>query len=142
MNLSELNQALHEIADEVTDDSRTRLASVTRRVEVARRSRMAATIVTTCAALAALVLLPNWGVLPESDSGPSADHTTFGSLATVRDGDYLIYSDAGGVRLLDSRVGSAGTATVRLSVTPRRGNLGWTQPCQKYGADQLSTTSA
>jgi hypothetical protein len=134
MNISELNQALNAIADEVTDDSKTRLASVNRRVRVARRSKVAGTIVTTCAAVMAFVFLPNWGDLPGTDQTGPAATAVFGNLDTVRDGNLLFYKDAGGVRLLKERVGAAGAHSVSFSVTPRSGNIGWTQPCPRLGA--------
>lgn len=128
MNISELQHALNVIADEVTDDSNTRLASVSRRVRVARTSKVVGTIVTTCAAAMALVFLPSWGGLPDSDH-PSPAAKPFGNLTTVRDGDLLVYTNAGGVRLLGEKVGAQGARSIRLTVTPRTGNLGWSQLC-------------
>lgn len=129
MNITELNQALTEIADEVTDDSRTRLASVTRRVQIARRGKVAGTIVTTCAALTAFLFLPNWHGGETTAQTPAAGRS-LGSLTTVTDGDLLVYTDAGGSRLLGEKVGARGDHSISLTVTPRTGNLGWTQLCQ------------
>lgn len=136
MNISELHQALNEIADEVSDDSRTRLASVTRRVRIARRGKVAGTLVTTCAAIAALVFLPSWKGAESPHQTPAAARVV-GSLATITDGDLLVYTDAGGSRLLGEKVGSRGDTSISVIVLPRTGNLGWTQLCQSESVPGL-----
>jgi hypothetical protein len=136
MNISELNQALSSIADEVTDDSRTRLDSVARRVRTARRSKVAGTIVTTCAVVLGLAFLPDWGALPGDNQAPSAAKS-FGSLNTIRSDDRLIYRDAAGARLLNARSGAVGADSLHLSITSKTGNIGWTQPCPGQSAGPL-----
>jgi hypothetical protein len=136
MKISELSQGLRTIADEVTDDSGTRLASVVRRAQIARRSKVAGTVVTTAVIAAAVVLLPNWDRDPASDTPPVASGP--GSLATVKDGDQLLYKDAGGIRLLGEKVGDPGDDSISVTVTPKAGNLAWTQPCQAPPTKELT----
>jgi hypothetical protein len=136
MKISELSEGLRTIADEVTDDSGTRLASVVRRAQLARRSKVAGTVVTTAAVAAVVAFLPTWDRDPVADKPPVASGP--GTLATVKDGDQLFYKDAGGTRLLGERVGERGDTSISVTVTPRVGNLGWTQPCQSTVAPALT----
>ncbi len=128
MNISELHQGLSEIADEITEDSGARLDSVTRRVRRARTFKAAGTVLTSCAAVMAIIFLLNWGGLTNPDDTPAVSQP-IGNLATVRDGGLLVYTDAGGVRMLGEKVADRGARSVRVTVTPRTGNVGWTQFC-------------
>lgn len=136
MNIQQLSDALNAIADEVTDDSKTRLASVDRRVQLVKRGKVAATVVTTCAAVLALVFVPNWAQLTASDPTPAAAKS-FGSLATVKQGGVVAYRDAAGVRLLKAKSAPVGTDSLSVSVTPKTTNLGWTQPCRTPATGHL-----
>ena len=140
MNIAELNQALHAIADEVTDDSKTRLASVDpshadRPPEQGGRNHR-----DDLPVVMALVFLPNWRGLSDSDPAPQADNSLFGSLATVRTGDLLIYKDAGGVRLLKARVAVRWAPTRERHRDAEDRELGWTQPCQLSAPASCTTT--
>jgi len=129
MNLDELHSALTSIADEVSDDSTARLSSVSRRVRATRRRQTLAVFATVCGIAVAFALFPQWSGLLRPDATAPADTAELGSLTTVRDGDLLVYKNAGGVRLLGEKVGKVGARSVNVTIVPTNGNIGWSEFC-------------
>lgn len=136
MNLTELNETLTSMADEVADDPGARLAAVNRRIRTARRRKRGAVAAAACVGLLAVASVPRLDLFSSSPVTPTKSPNT--SLSVVHDGDLSVYSNAAGVQMLNERSGAVGATSVSVTVVPKTANLGWTQYCNGPQVDGVT----